>query len=371
MAATTTNILLTGCTGFIGGSILSNLLASSEPSLRDACITCLLRGADRAEKLTAVYGKRVRPVLYQGLDDVETTAAVAAEHDIVINTTLGIHSASSQALVRGLAQRKATTGRDVWIIHTSGTSNIADRPISQPHIPVRVFDDIVDDVYGHEKALEQEEMYAQRTAELGVVDEGLALGVKTLIIMSPAIYGDGSGLFKKTSMQTFRILATLKMKRAFVVSDGDNTYGHVHIDDLADLYQLALIEILDRAGEAIPTGKKSIIFSATGEGTILEQAELIAAAAQEQRLLPEKRVHRLSLEEAAHQVLPHLGLFTDEQIAAAGPGMVEMILASNARTIPTVASKLGWKPSRGEDAWEKAIKDDVKSIAESLGLVAK
>src|SRR5689334_13797973 len=123
-------ILLTGATGFIGGTILTQLLTSSSPELEKPKITCLLRGNDRAAKLTEKYGDRVHPVIYQGLDDLSTTVDIASQHDIVINTTDGYHAASAQALVRGLAQRKKETGRPVWMIHTSGTSNLSDRPIT-------------------------------------------------------------------------------------------------------------------------------------------------------------------------------------------------------------------------------------------------
>jgi thioester reductase-like protein len=58
-------ILLTGATGFIGGSVLTQLLDSPSPTLRSAPITCLIRGADRAAKLKAAYGDRVNPVLYR------------------------------------------------------------------------------------------------------------------------------------------------------------------------------------------------------------------------------------------------------------------------------------------------------------------
>jgi hypothetical protein len=67
-------------------------------------------------------------VLYKNLDDLEGATKVAAQHDIVINTAMGYHPASAEALVRGLAQHKAETGRDVWMIHTSGTSNLGDYP---------------------------------------------------------------------------------------------------------------------------------------------------------------------------------------------------------------------------------------------------
>lgn len=57
-------VLLTGATGFVGGSVLTQLLGSTSPSLRSAPITCLVRGAGRAAKLKAAYGERVNLVLY-------------------------------------------------------------------------------------------------------------------------------------------------------------------------------------------------------------------------------------------------------------------------------------------------------------------
>ncbi|CRJ80665.1 hypothetical protein HYQ45_001925 [Verticillium longisporum] len=369
MTVETRKILLTGATGFIGGSILTHLLESPEPSLKDAQITCLLRGADRAEKLSLKYGDRVKPVVYEGLDDLDTTTAAAAEHDIVINTTAGHHTRAGVALVEGLAKRKALTGRDVWILHTSGTSNIGDRPITKPDVPVRVFDDLVDDTYSYEKALEAEHAYPQRTGELSVIDTGLALGVKTLVIMSPIIYGEGRGIFNKTSIQTFTHRTALKRRQVAVVEAGNNIYGHVHIADLADLYTLALLDILDSQGQDLPTGQRGIIFSAHGEHTMIRQAELIAAAGHELGVFPDKQIKHLGLEEAAWAVLPHLKVFTQEQIKLAGSQIVEAILAANARSVPSVARRLGWKPSKGEDAWEQSIKDDVRSEAAALGLL--
>jgi hypothetical protein len=208
-------ILLTGATGFIGGSILDTLLSSDAPALKASTITCLLRDAARASKLTSHYGRRVQLAEYKDLDDIEATVHFASQHDIVINTTLGFHQASAVALVQGLGKRREQTGRDVWMIHTSGTSNLADTPFTKTWVEEdgREFDDEATDVYGYEKERERKHGYPQRTtgeclslynftlgsvltglAELAVIDEGAKLGVKTLVIMSPTIYGIGSGV---------------------------------------------------------------------------------------------------------------------------------------------------------------------------------
>lgn len=79
---------------------------------------------------------------------------------------------------------------------------------------------MIDDVYGHEKELEAEQPYAQRTTELGVTDAGFALSVNTLVIISPAIYGRGIGICNKSSAQTFFLCAVLAMKKSAGIGEG-------------------------------------------------------------------------------------------------------------------------------------------------------
>ena len=181
-------VLLTGSSGYIGGSILTQLLESRDPNIKDITISCLVRRQEQADLLSSTYGERVNPVLFADLDDSETIIDVASKHDIVINTTLGYHPGSAASLVLGLAKQKATTGKDVFMLHTSGTSNLADQPVSKKYLekdPDRVFSDH-DDIYAYEHERNAMQPYGQRTSELGVIDEGMKSGVKTLVIMSPS-----------------------------------------------------------------------------------------------------------------------------------------------------------------------------------------
>ncbi|GAB7335693.1 hypothetical protein MBLNU13_g08002t2 [Cladosporium sp. NU13] len=284
MAPENNKILLTGATGFIDGSILSHLLKSQEPAISNVQISCLLRGADRAEN---------------------TIAAVAAQHDIFINATFP---------VKGLAKRQAVTGNGVWIIHTSGVSNIGDKPITKPGIPVRIFDDLADDIYNHQRALEDS-------------------------------------------------------KKASVTGNGEGVHGRVHIADLVELYNLVLLDILDSNSERLPSGRKGIIFSSHGEHSKVREAKLVAAAGHELGLLPDQTVEHLSLGAGVREMLPHIGLFTPEQIEVIGPQIIDGVLAFNARTISNVSYSMGWKPLKAEDVWERAIMDDMKHTAVDLGLL--
>ncbi|KAL7627364.1 hypothetical protein AAE478_001557 [Parahypoxylon ruwenzoriense] len=366
MASTnpTPKILLTGATGYIGGTILTHLLNSPESALKNSTITCLVRGQERAATLSSNYGARVNPVVYKDIDDIEATVAAAAQHDLVINTTIGWHLASAQALLRGLAQRKAQTGRDVWYIHTSGTSNVADRPISGAWIEReegREFDDARDDVYEYEVGREARHAYAQRTTELGVVDTGLELGVKTLVIMSPTIHSPGTGLFNTASIQIpMYVRGVLKHGHGVVVGSGKGTWDHVHVEDLAELYVTVVRRVLEKGGEGVPTGKKGIIFSGNGRHTWMDVVQVVVDVCYAEGRIPDKRVESIGLAEGARIMnIAVEGLAAEE--------LVELALASNARTVSSVARSLGWKPTRGEgEEWRKWFAEDVKAALEKI-----
>ncbi|KAI0900217.1 NAD dependent epimerase/dehydratase family protein [Annulohypoxylon nitens] len=362
-ASTSPKILLTGATGYIGGTILSQILSSSSPALSAVTISCLLRGPDRAAKLSSTYGSRVNPIVYKDLDDVEATVSAAAEHDIVITTTQGWHTASSQALLRGLAQRKASTGRDVWLIHTSGTSNVSTSTLgTDVGQKVNEFDDVKDNIYEYEKDREQKDgPYAQRTTELAVVDKGVELGVKTLVIMSPTIFGLGTGLWNKSSIQIPLFAgAVLQSKRPLVLGDGKGVWDHVHVEDLAELYVRVLIRILENGGEGVPAGKKGIIFSANGRHSWLEVTQEVVAAFYEKGLLADREVQSIGLPD----LIKILGadVFTDE--------ILELAFASDSRTVSSVARSLGWNPTRGEEAWKQEFRDVAEAVLAKAANVA-
>lgn len=202
--------------------------------MKDAIITCLIRGEDRIPQLEKAYGSRVKAELYRDLDDTERTIEVASQHDYIINTTLGFHPESAASLVRGLAERKEATGKDTFMIHTSGTSNLADQPISGKIVEEdRIFDDATDDIYGYEQERQKGQLYPQRTSELGVVDVGVETGVKVLVIMSPTIYGKGTGVFNKSSIQVpSYVKTTLANGQGVIVGEGKGIWDNVHVDDL-------------------------------------------------------------------------------------------------------------------------------------------
>ena len=240
------------------------------------------------------------------------------------------------------------------MIHTSGTSNLADQPITKEYTesdPERVFDDSKDDIYSYEKMRNDRTPYGQRTSELGVIDAGLENRVKTLVIMSPTIYGAGAGHFNRSSIQVPAYFkATIANGQAIIVKKGEGVWDNVHIDDLAELYTLCLLNVLEKDGKDLPWGKEGIIFSENGRHRWIDLAQGVADAAHAAGKIKSKEVKAVSLEEGA------------KVLTGGDTLLAELGFSSNSRTKGVVGRKLGWKPTRGPEAWKKGFQEEVQLV---------
>jgi nucleoside-diphosphate-sugar epimerase len=132
------------------------------------------------------------------------------------------------------------------------------------------------------------------------VETGKEVGVKTTVIMSPTIYGVGTGLFNKLSIQVPNIMrVALKEGQVDVVGEGKGVWDFVHIEDLARLYQLVLEKIVK--GEGVPSGEMGFLFSAAGRYTWLELSRGVAAALFKLGAIATDQVRSMTIEEAAER----------------------------------------------------------------------
>src|SRR5690606_36292856 len=103
-------VFIAGATGYIGGSVAHRLLA------RGHAVSGLARSDDSAEALT---GRGIDPVR-GSLADLDVLAGAARAADAVIN------AASADDPFAALALAKAMHGSGKRLIHTSGSSVVAD-----------------------------------------------------------------------------------------------------------------------------------------------------------------------------------------------------------------------------------------------------
>ena len=229
---------------------------------------------------------------------------------------------------------------------TSGTSNLGDKHITKEYIETSEFSDKMD-IFHYEQYREDMEQYAQRTTDLTVVRTGENVGVPTFIIMSPLIYGLGTGLFNNISIQIPRLIrAAISKGTALHVGDGLATWDHVHIADLAALYVIIVNKVL--SGADLPSGRKGIYFSAGGRHTWLGLAQSIGKAGVHLGALKTAVPTSLTVEEAA-------------QILTGGNTQrAQLGYASRSVTNADMARELGWKPSKTDADWEESIMEEFK-----------
>lgn len=145
------SVLLTGVTGYVyvllrpanrplhlgwrliftpitsGGTVLTTLLKSTDKTVQSLNINTLVRRQDQAQRLADQGIKSV--TLEGGLDDVQGLVNLASQHDIVLHCASGFHTASAEALIRGLARhRHENAGINPIYIHVGLCSDQCRKP---------------------------------------------------------------------------------------------------------------------------------------------------------------------------------------------------------------------------------------------------
>ncbi|KAH6951245.1 hypothetical protein BKA56DRAFT_605884 [Ilyonectria sp. MPI-CAGE-AT-0026] len=354
-------ILLVGATGYVGGTILDHILKSQERSIEKLTLDLLVRGPEAAEKLQATYGDRVNPILWEGLADTTFISDVAANYDIILNTGFGFEPDGAEAFIQGLTRRITSVTPTPWLLHLSGCSNLADRPLTQTAHPTREWDDANScAVYEFLKAEDVHDPYPQRTAEIRVLSAAEKTGVQAISVNTPCIFGTGSGIFRR---QGFIIPAFMR----FVIQHGYGfklnetaNFDWVHVDDLADIFVLLLRTILQREDHGIgflPSGKTGIMSSSVGHTLQIDMMRLCLDAAFDAGVLPrddtpkEKEIRQVSLQEIADEIMDGL------------VSMAERSWAGHKKMKGTVARQLlGWDPKRLEESWKQDFIDVLNNL---------
>jgi nucleoside-diphosphate-sugar epimerase len=209
------NIFMTGATGYIGGTIARRLLDDGH-TLRG-----LVRDEEKAKKLAAVG---VEPVIGT-LDDAPRLAAEARRADAVINTANSDHRGAVEAFLDGLSSSNKP------FIHTSGSSIVADGAHG---------DLASEKIYDEETPLDPVPGKKARVEIDRTIRSASERGVRSAVVCPSMIYGNGLGLARDSA----QIPGLAKRARASGVvrhvGQGLNIWSNVHVEDVADIYRLAL-----------------------------------------------------------------------------------------------------------------------------------
>lgn len=282
-------IFITGVTGYIGGSVAEKLVDRGHQ----------VSGLVRSEDNIATLKKRGIRTVIGSLNQVTLIEEESKKADCIINAA----DADNSFVVATML--KAIEGLDKTFIHTSGSSLVGLRDNGK----------VSNTVYHEDMPiLAALEKMGRIAIDRSVLEYSLK-GVRTIVICPTMIYGTGLGI-KKQSIQVPLLIDLAKEKGiAMHVGEGENIWSNVHIDDLAELYVLAM--------EKAPAG--SFFYAENGEASYREIAKTIG--------------------ESLGYGSETQALDIDEAIERWGPEAAHFAFGANSRVNAEKAKKLlGWVP---------------------------
>jgi len=209
-------ILVTGASGFIGGTTVPELLSAGHE------VVGLARSDTAAATVTALGAT----VLRGSLDDLDLLASAAADADAVVHLAFkhdlafsGDYAGAADADLAAIRTLGASVGGERALVIASGLAGLSfGRPTTE------------DDVASQEGHASPRVVSAD--AALALADEGVR---SSIVRLAPTVHGQGDGGFVQTYAGIARDTGVVGY-----VGDGTNRWSAVHRADAATLFRLAI-----------------------------------------------------------------------------------------------------------------------------------
>ncbi|KAI3329397.1 NAD(P)-binding protein [Xylariaceae sp. AK1471] len=285
------NVLITGAAGYIGGSVVAALLSKNAP-VPTKNLFAAVRTEEQVHVLQPLGIKALQVDLLNEQAVVE--AVLQNEIDIVIHTASSIDTRLTTHLIKALGKRREVTGKDTYHIHSSVTTGYS-KEGGWPYGSIKD----ADPVYKMEKELN--DGFPIRTVNTNIIELAKAQGVTNLIVVVPFVYGTGAGQWKKLSQNIpAAVKASIALKQVYKF-DQDSNFVAVHISDLADYYVLILKKIVQ--GEKLPSGEEGYYFAVAHEVGWLDIAQGLSNALYARGLVTEPSVKTWPSDDMAAEAL--------------------------------------------------------------------
>ncbi|KAF8994645.1 hypothetical protein BDQ17DRAFT_1331013 [Cyathus striatus] len=330
------NIFATGITGYIGGSVVAQLL--EHPNAASFNITALTQSPEKAEKLKEF----VTPIIGSH-SNADLLEKLASETDVVLAMADSDNMEAAKAILKGLKGRYEKTGTVPILIHTSGTGVIADAAAGRYSPETVIYRD--DDPDQLETiALTQ----IHRDVDLVLVQADKEGYVKVYIVLPSTIYGMARnklvdrGIQNTHSIQIPALIhASITRGQGGMVGEGKNIWPNVDIDEMSSFYITLLDAIL--SDKDVGHGREGFFFGENGEHTLYQVGEAIAKVLFEIGIGKNLQPTTFTKEE------------TDKYFGGD-------YLGSNSRCRANRSRALGWKPAKTTKDMLESIQPEVVAL---------
>ncbi|KAF5680734.1 hypothetical protein FCIRC_5721 [Fusarium circinatum] len=339
------NVLVTGAAGYIGGSVIADILSRTDETLKSVHVFAAARSQDQVDKISKL--ERVHAFLVDLQDRPAVEYAIAkyeiSSVDIVIHTAGAIFPDMLSNLLSGLGERRRTTGNKTYLIHA--IASMFTEEGGWPFGKVKDSDPLID--RQRELGLDN----PVRKTNIVLADEGKAQGVETFNIPIQLTYGRGTGECRKLSVNIPALIRTSIKLRTVHKFDRDSTPGNVHISDLTDLYILILNKILKE--EPIAVGTDRYFFSVAHRISWWKIMDKIAEGLYARGLVDE----------------PTPKIWPNYDVAADALGFprkfIRPMCMPNGDLEPANGIALGWRPKQdNEQKCLDQIEQEIKDVEE-------
>ncbi|OAP57684.1 hypothetical protein AYL99_08422 [Fonsecaea erecta] len=354
-------ILITGASGYLGGSLLAGWSSASLPPYKR--VLALVRTDEQAAAVTREYGRVAEPIRFDTRDEAAVRKAVVDNSITIVYFLIDAMKATTQGyFLRALAEVKRTTGSEVHFLHTSGAkifSSHAGAPTDRPLLDTQA------DLYEIQKGQKAPIPLMQSAVDTNnqVIEMAESLGVHSYIFVPCIVYGRGEGFGNRISIQTVAIVqAARALRRVYSVDEGRPSWPVCHVRDNTTLYLALLRGILSGDGERRPGSGKHGYYLASSGHVAWEDLYAAMAKALAARGVVD-HAYASTIEQATEDTLEAMG-----KALGCPKELVAMQVGGRCTFTPRHgAEALGWKAQYPADHILDTAGEEVDLILETLG----
>ncbi|RDW61178.1 uncharacterized protein DSM5745_10676 [Aspergillus mulundensis] len=255
----THNILLTGTSGYLGGTLLTHLHDQPKSTLPYNTLYALVRTESQALSVRE-YGATPLTIDLNNPTSI-TTSIVEHEISIIFFLIDAFLPHTQKTMISALETVRRKTGRNVHFLHTTGAKAFSS------HVGIAQELSDTDELYEIQRSTNAPREYswfsqiARTNAD--IIDAAEEHGVLSYIFAPCIVYGEGTGYGNKISIQDVAVVKAARAAgRVYKVDAGKPVWPVSHIHDTTTLYAQILRSIL--CGVEIPHGRDGFYLASSG-----------------------------------------------------------------------------------------------------------